>query len=320
MSMVSVPYLETDNFITRLSVLIWGVVSLLFELLAGAGLPLGDWVDGLQVGGVGQHGHMEGVGSTEVQIYRGGEVGEDIPDGGRVCWELTEATHLTEHQLEVEGQRRQELLEAVCEPLPFLQAGQLTGLYGNAATVGPLQQNLLTSIECSDIRDWVTVQLRVPLALFGSVTVDSFLGPAWINSETKTFLTDVLSADPSHILQHVDEQKLVTLHEYRNLHIFSKSAPDDSIIRLLDTLISKNGGPRGNTSKQFYSKRLGRWTFSFWNQSNENVFQEPRREVKLKGISFEKLGVNKYKEGIKFTNKSKLTFMKGKKTTDGTHC
>uniref|UniRef100_A0A8C8C0X3 Uncharacterized protein n=1 Tax=Oncorhynchus tshawytscha TaxID=74940 RepID=A0A8C8C0X3_ONCTS len=53
--------------------------------------------------------------------------------------------------------------------------------------------------------------------------------------EIKTFLTDVLSADPSHILQHVDEQKLVTLHEYRKLQIFSISAP------LLDTHTSKDG-------------------------------------------------------------------------------
>ncbi|XP_029608795.1 uncharacterized protein LOC115193851 [Salmo trutta] len=37
--------------------------------------------------------------------------------------------------------------------------------------------------------------------------------------------------------------------------------------------------------------------------------------VKLKRISFEKLGITKFREGIKFTNKSELTFTRVKKTT-----
>ncbi|XP_023826064.1 uncharacterized protein [Salvelinus sp. IW2-2015] len=49
-----------------------------------------------------------------------------------------------------------------------------------------------------------------------------------------------------------------------------------------------------------------------------NIFlgaEKRRSSVKLKRISFEKLGINKYQEGIKFTNKSELTYTRVKNTT-----
>ncbi|XP_036839561.1 uncharacterized protein LOC118965305 [Oncorhynchus mykiss] len=48
-----------------------------------------------------------------------------------------------------------------------------------------------------------------------------------------------------------------------------------------------------------------------------NIFlgaEKRRSSVKLKRISFEKLGMNKYQEGIKFTNKSELTYTRAKNT------
>lgn len=62
-------YLHTDNFVPWLGAVNRGVVTLLSKLLPGTGLPLGHRVDGLQMGGVGQHGHMNRVSRSKVQIH-----------------------------------------------------------------------------------------------------------------------------------------------------------------------------------------------------------------------------------------------------------
>lgn len=100
--MVVNQYLQTDDLVPWLGVFFRWIVSFLPELLPGPSFALSHGVDGLQVRWVGQHSHMKRVSSSEIQLHRGGEVGEDITDGRRGVGELAEATHLTEHELEKE--------------------------------------------------------------------------------------------------------------------------------------------------------------------------------------------------------------------------
>ena len=93
-------YLQTDDLVPRLGAVFRGVVALFPELLPGSGFALSHRVDGLEVRGVGQHGHAKRVSSSEIQLHRGGEVGEHVAGGWRAVGELAEATHLTEHELE----------------------------------------------------------------------------------------------------------------------------------------------------------------------------------------------------------------------------
>uniref|UniRef100_A0AAY5L0M0 Uncharacterized protein n=1 Tax=Esox lucius TaxID=8010 RepID=A0AAY5L0M0_ESOLU len=64
--------------------------------------------------------------------------------------------------------------------------------------------------------------------------------------ENKTVLTEILSADSSFILQHVEECGLITTREYRMLHSSNKSNWD-TIVLLLDKLRDKDE----NTCKVF---------------------------------------------------------------------
>ncbi|XP_045067379.1 uncharacterized protein LOC121553697 [Coregonus clupeaformis] len=57
----------------------------------------------------------------------------------------------------------------------------------------------------------------------------------------KTFLVRILPVEASFILQHVHQEKLVTERVYTELQNASETTPEKSIIRLLDTLITKEG-------------------------------------------------------------------------------
>lgn len=103
-------YLYTDNSVPRLGAVLRRVVSFLLELLPGPGLALSHRVDGFQVRRVRQHGDVHGVGGSEIQQHRGGEVGEDVADGRRGVGELAEAAHLTEHQLERDSRLRRRVV------------------------------------------------------------------------------------------------------------------------------------------------------------------------------------------------------------------
>lgn len=95
-----VTYLQADDLVARLSVVFRGIVSFLAQLLPGSGFALSHRVDSLEVRWVGQHGHVKRTRRSEIQLHRGGEVGQDIADGWRVVRELAEAPHLAEHELE----------------------------------------------------------------------------------------------------------------------------------------------------------------------------------------------------------------------------
>ncbi|XP_014009466.2 uncharacterized protein [Salmo salar] len=241
-------------------------------------------------------------------------------------------------------------------------------------------------------------------------------------------LTEILSADAGFILQHVDQEGLVTQRDYLNLIKGSQLNPEQSIISLLDTLILKGGdekctrfltllqhpgirsnfsrlgeikdidiapapsspappdavptsasstvhtrGPappdavptsasstfhtRGPTTsgskipttpvkktnrrsttacgtiKDVSEMKMGQTGAKYFlavliqedgpmdililDQDKRNNFVGAAKRgssVKLKRISFEKLGINKFREGIKFTNKSELTFTRVKNT------
>ncbi|KAL0966357.1 hypothetical protein UPYG_G00294310 [Umbra pygmaea] len=55
----------------------------------------------------------------------------------------------------------------------------------------------------------------------------------------KTLIMDILSADSSYILQHVEQRRLITRREYNNLHIPNQSN-EKTIINLLDKLMGKD--------------------------------------------------------------------------------
>lgn len=75
-------YLQTDDFVSRLSLAVIRVVPVLLDLLSAAGLPLSHRVNCLEVGGVRQHSDMKWLSSTHIKLHRGGQVGQHIPDGG----------------------------------------------------------------------------------------------------------------------------------------------------------------------------------------------------------------------------------------------
>ncbi|CAB1326556.1 unnamed protein product [Coregonus sp. 'balchen'] len=57
-------------------------------------------------------------------------------------------------------------------------------------------------------------------------------------SENKTLLTEILSADSSYILQHVQQEKIVTQRDYKNLNIPNQS-DEKTVINLLDKVMNK---------------------------------------------------------------------------------
>lgn len=98
-------YLQTDDLVPRLGVFFGRIVSFLPELLPGSGFALSHGVDRLQVRRVGQHGHVNWFCGSEIQLHRGGEVGEDVAGGRRGVGELAEAAHLPEHELKRKTKR-----------------------------------------------------------------------------------------------------------------------------------------------------------------------------------------------------------------------
>ncbi|KAK6310981.1 hypothetical protein J4Q44_G00190360 [Coregonus suidteri] len=56
--------------------------------------------------------------------------------------------------------------------------------------------------------------------------------------EKKTLLTEILSADSSYILQHVQQEKIVTQRDYKNLNIPNQS-DEKTVINLLDKVMNK---------------------------------------------------------------------------------
>lgn len=62
-------YLQTDDVVPRLGAVIGRIVSFLLELLPGSGFALSHGVDRLEVGRVGQHGHVKRVSSSEIQLH-----------------------------------------------------------------------------------------------------------------------------------------------------------------------------------------------------------------------------------------------------------
>uniref|UniRef100_A0A4W5L9S0 Caspase-8 n=2 Tax=Hucho hucho TaxID=62062 RepID=A0A4W5L9S0_9TELE len=56
--------------------------------------------------------------------------------------------------------------------------------------------------------------------------------------ENKTLITEILSAEPDFILQHVQQAKIVNLREYNNLRVVGHP-PDTIIINLLDKVMNK---------------------------------------------------------------------------------
>lgn len=62
-------YLQADDLVPRLGVVIRGVISFLPELLPGSSFSLSHRVDGFQVRWVGQHGHMKRVFGSEIQLH-----------------------------------------------------------------------------------------------------------------------------------------------------------------------------------------------------------------------------------------------------------
>lgn len=56
--------------------------------------------------------------------------------------------------------------------------------------------------------------------------------------ENKTLITEILSAEPEFILQHVQQAKIVNQREYNNLNV-TGHPPETIIINLLDKVMNK---------------------------------------------------------------------------------